>query len=376
MAISVSAVALTGGAAVGVGGAQERRAAAASGGLDEFAGLVELPSGRDVYLECRGEGSPTVILESGGGLAASQWSVLAPGSPLAAVLPAVSRFTRVCAYDRPGTVQVPDAAPSRSDPVPLPRTFADMVSELRELLEAADVPGPYVLAAHSMGGAVARVFAGQYRDDVVGFVSLDAASATIYESFVELVGPGCCDLSGVEFRVREAIAELRAARPLPPMPMVVLAHSRDRQRFPNPLGWPADWPISELLDIWDRAQEEIAALVPGAVFEVADNSEHNIMIDQPVLVTDSIRAVVDAVRHGRDEVPPGGLPNTGPVVFPLVAWAGLLAAFGVALVVLAGTSPAHRSRRSWLPASAVDVSGHRRLGFVARVRAQIRARHG
>jgi alpha-beta hydrolase superfamily lysophospholipase len=41
--------------------------------------------------------------------------------------------------------------------VPLPRTFADMVIELRELLEAADVPGPYVLAAHSMGGAVARL---------------------------------------------------------------------------------------------------------------------------------------------------------------------------------------------------------------------------
>ena len=156
----------------------------------------------------------------------------------------------------------------------------------------------------------------------MGFVSLDAANATIYESYVELVGPSCCDLPGVEFRAQEAIAELRAARPLPRMPMVVLEHSRDRQRFPNPIGWPADWPIPELLDIWDQAQEEIAALVPGAVFEVAEDSEHNIMIDQPVLVTDSIRAVVDAVRRGEDRISTGDLANTGPVLWPLAASAG------------------------------------------------------
>jgi pimeloyl-ACP methyl ester carboxylesterase len=350
---SLFGVVLAGGAAAAeVGIAQERGAVAASGALDEFTGLVELPSGREVYLECRGEGSPMVMLESGGGLAASQWSVLAPGSPLTAVFPAVSQFTRVCAYDRPGTVQVPDGAASRSDPVPLPRTFADMVIELRELLEAADVPGPYVLAGHSMGGAVARLFAGQYPDDVAGFVSLDAANATIYESFVELVGPGCCDLPGVEFRVQEAIVELRAARPLPRIPMVVLEHSRDRQQFPNPIGWPADWPIPELLDIWDRAQEEIAALVPGAVFDVAEHSEHNIMIDQPVLVTDSIRAVVDAVRRGEDRISTGGLATTGPVLWPLVASAALLVAFGVAFVVLSSETTARRRSRS-------DAAGER-----------------
>jgi pimeloyl-ACP methyl ester carboxylesterase len=340
---SLFAVALGGGAAAAfVATARERGAVAASGALDEFAGLVELPSGREVYLECRGEGSPTVILESGGGLAASQWSVLAPGSPLTAVFPAVSQFTRVCAYDRPGTVQVPDGAASRSDPIPLPRTFADMVIELRELLAAADVPGPYVLAAHSMGGAVARLFAGQHPDDVAAFVSIDAANAAIYESFVELVGSGCCDLPGVEFGVQEAIVELRAARPLPRMPMVVLAHARDRQQFPNPLGWPADWPIPALLEIWDRTQEEIATLVPGAVFEVAEDSEHNIMIDQPVLVTDSIRAVVDAVRRGEDRISTGGLANTGTDLWPQAASAGVLVAFGAALVILSSESTARR----------------------------------
>ncbi len=330
-------------AAAGVAGGHARGAAGGAGAVDDVAGPVALPSGRDVYLECRGDGSPTVILESGGGLAASQWSVLAPGSTSTSVFAAVSQFTRVCAYDRPGTVQVPDGSASRSDAVPLPRTFADMVIELRELLEAADVRGPYVLAAHSMGGAVARLFAGQYPDDVVGFVSLDAATASIYDSFVELAGPSCCDLPGVEFGVDRAIAELRAAGPMPQMPMAVLQHSRDRQQHPNPIGWPADWPIPGLLDTWDRAQEDIAALVPGAVFEVAEDSDHNIMIDQPVLVTDSVRAVVDAVRRGEDRLPTGDMADTGPALWPLAA-AGVLVAAGVALAVLLTTRRRSRVR--------------------------------
>ena len=345
---SVCGIVLGSGVAT-VGSGPERGAAAASVGGGEFAGLVALPSGRQVYLECRGAGSPTVVLESGGGLAASQWSVLAPGSPLTAVFPAVSQFTRVCAYDRPGTVQVPDGSASRSDPVPLPRTFADMVAELRELLDAADVPGPYVLAGHSLGGAVARLFAARYPDDVVGFVSVDAADATIYESFVELVGPSCCDIPGVEFRAEEAITELRAAGPLPHVPMVVLAHSRDRQRFPNPVGWPTDWPIPQLLDVWDRAQEEIATLVPDATFEVAEDSEHNVMIDQPVLVTDSIRAVVDAVRLREDHIPTSDLPGTGSSTWPLATAAGVLVASGVALVVVSSEWTARRRSRRRVP---------------------------
>ncbi len=120
---------------------------------------------------------------------------------------------------------------------------------------------------------------------------------------------------------------------MPQMPMAVLQHSRDRQQHPNPIGWPADWPISALLDVWDRAQEEIAALVPGAVFTVAEASDHNIMIDEPMLVTDSIRAVVNAVRDGENQIPTGGTANAGPVVWPLVVAAGVLVA-GVVLVVV------------------------------------------
>src|SRR5580704_8387745 len=61
-----------------------------------------------------------------------------------------------------------------SDPVDLPRSAADVAAELHDLLRAAGVPGPYLLAAHSLGGAYARRFAQLFPGDVAGFLYLDA----------------------------------------------------------------------------------------------------------------------------------------------------------------------------------------------------------
>src|SRR5437879_11630097 len=69
----------------------------------DFAGLVEIGGGRKIFLECHGSGIPTVIFESGYRNDADIWSAqLEPGA--SAVFPEVARFTRVCAYDRPGTL--------------------------------------------------------------------------------------------------------------------------------------------------------------------------------------------------------------------------------------------------------------------------------
>ena len=95
------------------------------------------------------------------------------------MLPAVAAFTRVCAYDRPGTIgaDIDDPAQrSRSDPVPQPRAPEDVVADLHALLAAADVPGPYVLAGHSLGGAYVRLYAATYPDGVVGVVLIDATN--------------------------------------------------------------------------------------------------------------------------------------------------------------------------------------------------------
>src|SRR5215212_4658682 len=143
----------------------------------DFAGLVDIGGGRRLWLECRGQGSPTVILEAGAGNDADNWdsAALPPGSVQTAVFPGVAAFTRVCAYDRPGTILDLDHR-NRSDPVPMPRTAGDIVADLHALLTAAGVPGPYVLAGHSFGGLVARLYAATHPDEVVGLVLVDPFS--------------------------------------------------------------------------------------------------------------------------------------------------------------------------------------------------------
>lgn len=274
-------------------------AAGAQGAPRDFEGLVRLPSGRRIYLECRGRGSPTVVLESGGGDGGDVWQVVEPGSQLRPVLPAVARFTRVCTYDRPGTV-LASGRPSRSDPVPLPRTGADMVAELRDLLAAARVPGPYVLVGHSFGGALTRLYAGAYPRRVAGFVSVDAATEIIYErGYLELLPAEATNPPGAEFRVAPFAAELRRARverPLQPMPMIVLEHPRDRARVPNPLGWPPGYPIDAFERVWQAAQDDLATLLPHTLHRIATNSGHYIQVFEPDLVVRAIRRVVDQLR--------------------------------------------------------------------------------
>jgi len=46
--------------------------------------------------------------------------------------------------------------------VPLPRPLAANVTELHELLTAAHIRPPFVIAGHSFGGMIMRLFASTY----------------------------------------------------------------------------------------------------------------------------------------------------------------------------------------------------------------------
>jgi pimeloyl-ACP methyl ester carboxylesterase len=274
------------------------RAASASAAHGHFAGLVEIGGGRRLYLECRGRGGPTVVFESGAGNGADIWSFRPPGSTRTPVLPAVARTTRVCAYDRPGTSLL-SGGPSRSDPVALPRSAGEAVADLHALLRAAEVPGPYVLVGHSLGGMYLRLYAGTYPRQVAGFVSIDAPHEIFYEALAALLTPE--QFSGLprEFDAVAIAAEMRRARverPLRPMPMFVLEHSRDRARFPNPFGLPLDWPIEAMERAWQASQDDLASLLPDAEHIIATRSEHAIHVDQPGLVTNAIRRVLAELR--------------------------------------------------------------------------------
>src|SRR6185312_7207290 len=170
----------------------------------DFAGLVDIGAGRKMYLECRGIGSPTVVLVAGLKGSADDWSLAAPSKPT--VLAEVAKFTRVCAYDRPGTPV--GEKPSRSDPVRQPTTAGDAVADLHALLSNANVVRPYVLVGHSYGGLIVRLYASTYPDDVSGLVLVDALSEGLQDA--ETPQQWAIQRKLIEGDVREGVAEYPA----------------------------------------------------------------------------------------------------------------------------------------------------------------------
>jgi pimeloyl-ACP methyl ester carboxylesterase len=120
--------------------------------------LVDV-GGHRLHLYCTGSGSPTVVLEPGGGASSSDFAWIAP---------VVARDTTVCVYDRAGR--------GWSDATDSPQDGAHIAADLHTLLDRAHVPGPYVLAGHSFGGLYVQSFAAQFPDQVAGMVLLDSTA--------------------------------------------------------------------------------------------------------------------------------------------------------------------------------------------------------
>ena len=282
----------------------------------DFTGLVDIGGGRRLYLECRGAGSPTVILEAGYRSSARIWSedLHQSRATRTMVLEGVAAFTHVCAYDRPGTVALlnGNVRQSRSDPVLMPRAALDVVADLHALLRAAGVPGSYVFAGHSLGGLFVRLYASTYPGDVVGLILIDAYSERLEtlltpERWAALVRlnvrsgsdkvepiPSYGDLETVGYGKDNVVMRQAAAtKPLGPLPLAVLAHARPFELQKEVEGFSSD----ALESVLRAANENLATLVPNARFFVGKDSGHDIHQDQPELVTEAIRQVVVGVRH-------------------------------------------------------------------------------
>ena len=274
-----------------------------------LARLVELPGGRKIYLECRGRGGPTVILVSGVGDGGDVWNSLNPNAKGPAVFPGVARLTRVCVYDRPNTYLQTDQ-PGRSDPVHRPQGAGRAVSDLHALLRAADIPGPYVLVAHSYGGLIARLYASTYPGQVAGLVLVDAANELIRslftaEQFAALARATLEPVPGLDpplelfdiTRSYDQMARAKAARPLrPTLPLVVLSRGLSEPGGPDDL-LPPGFPDSVTLErAWHTAQDLLGAILPYARHVIARRSAHYIQTSQPKLVIDAVRRELRMLR--------------------------------------------------------------------------------
>jgi pimeloyl-ACP methyl ester carboxylesterase len=278
--------------------------------------------GRKMHIDCIGEGSPTVMLDSGLGDTYLSWRK---------VQPQIAMFARVCSYDRAGL--------GYSDPSSSPRTSSVIAAELHALLHATGIAPPYVLVGHSMGGYDVRLFVSLYRNEVAGMVLVDSSHpdqesrfpAEIKNMegswqreavFLEYTMPfglprllGLCEeeplprAAECNFRsAREGVAEMQmfsnsaaetaATASLGDMPLVVLSHDPDKPSSEMPPD------IAKSVNAaWEKMQEELAHLSTRGTQTIARNSSHYIQIDQPEVVIEAVRTVVDQARANQQSQP-------------------------------------------------------------------------
>lgn len=281
-------------------------------GVPAPAGRLYDVGGHRLYLECSGSGSPTVVLAAGLGEHTAGWAWIAP---------AVARDTRVCAYDRAGT--------GRSESAGRPQDGVRAADDLHALLAAGNVPRPYVLVGHSVGGTYDLVFAARFPDEVAGMVLLDSPGprqfslpgypaahdvgrriVAVLPSLARLglgrlvfgrgsagLPPDACaeeralasgarDLRGRRDEWSQLPATFRQARNLTDLgskPLLVITAGRGQQRG------------------WSAAQDELAALSTNSLHRIADGATPTALLEDRTYAerfARGIRAVVHAARTG------------------------------------------------------------------------------
>ena len=278
---------------------------------ENFAGLVDIGDGRQLFLNCQGSGSPTIFIIPGKGSYAQAWNVVVPAddpirsSPYdiigqahlqpspTATQPTVARTTRVCAYDRPNTRQ--DGS-DRSTPVPQPHSMQDDVDDIVKLVAAAGLSAPMVVAAHSYGGLIADLLARTHPELVNGLVLVDPLSEFLPRlgrpeqdaAFNRAARVPAPELDGEGFLAVDAYARIRLAPPLPKVPTIVL--SSDKLPPPQDLG-PDDYTKFQIHQANSLLAETLLTenvIIPG--------SGHSIMLYAPQVVAAKIITLVNKIR--------------------------------------------------------------------------------
>ena len=273
-----------------------------------------------LHLYCKGEGKPTVIIDTGMGSLSLEWTTVKDN---------LSQQLRVCTYDRAGY--------GWSEPGPVPRTSRQIATELNELIVVSGLEGPFILVGHSFGGYNIRYFAHQYPDKVAGMVLVDASHPEQFER-MDLVKMMSFDQQQMRalrqtvsipvlhkrypedvkllaFRLmmeqkshyarldelehfQESAKQLREIESHLDIPLVVLTRGMR--------AWPQD-PMGTMREIvWQEMQSEMSHLSTLSLQVIANYSGHSPHMDQPMLVSSVILNTAGAASEllaGRDYYP-------------------------------------------------------------------------
>jgi len=242
---------------------------------------LEVRPGHALYIDCRGDGSPTLVLEAGMGSDSATWSP---------VHHELATITRTCSYDRTGR--------GRSDGGSA-GDLAGMSRELSALFAAAGEHPPYVVVGHSLGTVIARVHATLAPRDVAGLVLVDGFDPDIFdERVLPILGPLRNEYLNHTDELWDLIASVEG---------IDVDRSRAQLAKASVAGLPVEVVIAPRVDgrldaaTNDRIAASTAAgyeqLSPGRVtLTLAWGAGHMVQFDRPDLVVEAVRRIVAALR--------------------------------------------------------------------------------
>lgn len=273
-----------------------------------------------LHANIQGEGDFTVVFDSGVGGIAMHWEK---------VQREVAKYAVTVSYDRAGL--------GWSEIGKQPRSFEMMVEELKTLLEATNVPSPFILVGHSFGGIVARQFANAYPEQVAGIILVDSAHE---EQFIkrfpvevrEMAPKMIKSMKPMIWAIASGIPALlvnkmpltpglsraaaeaeRAVRIMSGKHMRTVLNEMDAivHRPPQPLDTLRDVPLMVLShgvaqpapnmsdevntayeEVWQQMQHELAQLASNSQHLIVEDSGHDIQIEKPEQVAKAVQSVL------------------------------------------------------------------------------------
>ena len=287
-------------------------------------GKIYSVNGHDMHLYCTGEGSPTLVLEAGGGNDSLTWTK---------VQPELSKITRVCSYDRAGF--------GWSTPQPPPRDANTIAGELHALLQQAGIQGPIVLMGHSRAGMYIRAYNQLYPEQVKGLIFVDSSvflyedrmspelraansySKPFYYSLIAMMALGlhrvageCSPESGFDEATGTRIAQLECGKNGSPVfqeyettrqsseetihtgpygDLPILIFSRDTELERQNSGLPAKLALEESV-FWEEEQESFKRLSTRSRRIIAKGSGHPIQYERADLVNREVAIFIQQIR--------------------------------------------------------------------------------
>ncbi|RXJ04400.1 alpha/beta hydrolase [Anaerobacillus alkaliphilus] len=224
-----------------------------------------------LFARITGSGNQMVVLESGYGDDSSAWDL---------IVSEVSEFAEVLVYDRAGL--------GKSERSTSPRTSREMVKELHILLHTLELKPPYIFVGHSFGGVNVRLYATEYPEDVAGLVLVDTTPEDYRERFLPTMPKEFQDAYNQQFVLEgnysefmESLQQVKYSKQTLSVPLVVLAAGKKTHYS------------SESQALWNDMQREMLGISSKAEFVLAEKSAHYIQNDEPDLVVQAIKMLVN-----------------------------------------------------------------------------------